>query len=66
MALGITNRTRKTGLEKAMTIEEVSFIAAFAQRAHNTSIERLLRIQAQSLLGVKPIVRRGKVLIFSG
>src|SRR5271165_216942 len=39
MAHGITNRTRKTGLEKAMTIDDVSVIAALAQRAHNTNID---------------------------
>ncbi len=35
-------------LEKAMTIEEVSVIAALAQRAHTTNIERQLKIQALS------------------
>jgi len=39
MAHGITNRTRKTGLEKAMIIDDVSVIAALAQRAHNTNID---------------------------
>ena len=48
MALGITNRTRKTGLEKAMTIEEVSVIATFAQRAHKTNIDHQSKIQALS------------------
>ena len=48
MAHGITNRTRKTGLEKAMIIEEVSIIAALAQRAHDTHIDHLLKNQALS------------------
>ncbi len=48
MALGNTDRTRKTGLEKAMIIEEVSVIAALAQRAHDTHIDHTLKIQALS------------------
>src|SRR5689334_13890008 len=48
MALGITNRTRKTGLEKAMSVEEVSVIAALAQRAHNTHVDSQFTILALS------------------
>jgi hypothetical protein len=61
MALGITNRTRKTGLEKAMTIEEVSVIAALAYRVHNTNIERQLKIRGpigtERIKGVLPHFR---------
>ena len=47
-AHGNANRTRKTGLEKAMTIEEVSVIAALAQRDHITNIDHQFKIQALS------------------
>ncbi len=47
-ALGITNRTRKTGLDRAMISEDASFIVAPAQRAHDTHLDDQFKIQALS------------------